>query len=76
MKTNESHDNACSLLGYVVEEPFNGDTDWYVVAAFDHSDAAEQYAAFRNSTESPEYPYRVANVGTRRRDMFGNLISA
>ena len=71
---NTSHDNACSLLGYVVEEPFNGDTDWTVVAAFDQIDTAIEYAEFRNRTDRPEYPYRVANVGTRHRDAAGRLL--
>jgi len=75
-ETNANHDNACSLLGYVVEEPFNGDTDWNVVAAFDCIEAAEKYAEFRNRADQPEYPYRVANIGTRHRDAAGRLLAA
>lgn len=66
--TNETHDSACSLLEYAVEEPINGDTDYYTRGAFDlHQDA--QAFADKLNAEAPgaPFPYRVTHIGTRNR---------
>jgi len=74
MAINETHQYACKLLAYAVERPFNGDTDYDVVAVFDSNWDAIQYAEYRNKQEQPAYPYRVVNVGTLNRDRTGLLV--
>lgn len=62
---NPAHEYALSLLGWVVQEPINGRTDYYVVAAFETSYSARKYADWMNEHDPlHEYGYEVAEVGT------------
>jgi hypothetical protein len=73
---NESHQYAMAMLSHVVEEPINGDTDCYVIAAFDNGSAAENYANYMNDRyPDKDYAYRAVAVGTQFRNAAGNLIA-
>ncbi|KPG86487.1 hypothetical protein AEQ27_04000 [Frigoribacterium sp. RIT-PI-h] len=64
-ETNTTHQYACSLLEYAVEEPINGDTDHYTRGAFKMESDAQECAAKLNAADpNAPYPYRVVRIGT------------
>lgn len=62
---NQIHNYALSLLAWAVQQPINGGTDCYQVAAFDDEQDAKEHAERLNERFGPDLPYVVSYIGTR-----------